>query len=181
MTNKDKEKPTTAAELRDQGKALLEQAAQIGKDEIQELVHEIVDRFKKIKQAIIDHELVHSLEDFFDDMEEDDDEATDKNNEPRQKSKKEDLEAIRFLINDKNTDTAPFVAPTAPKRTGMSYTDDEKTTIIKGYQAARDAYKKDRKNNISGAAYLRDQHNIQNATLVNGWISNRDKDKKPNK
>ena len=69
MTNKDKEKPTTAAELREQGKALLEQAAQIGKNEVQELVHEIVDRFKKIKQAIIDHELVHSLEDFFDDME----------------------------------------------------------------------------------------------------------------
>ena len=76
MANK---KHKTAAELRAEGKALLEQAAQIGKDEVQELVHEIVERFQKIKQAIKDHDLDFSLDEYFDDMEEDDVvEATDK-------------------------------------------------------------------------------------------------------
>ena len=139
MANK---KHKTAAELRAEGKALLEQAAQIGRDEVQELVHEIVVRFQKIKQAIKDHDLDFSLDEYFDDMEEDDVvEATDKTNGLKKKVNKKHLEEIKFLINDNDTETALFVAPTGPKATRQTWTPEQKAKIIREYDAAKDGTK----------------------------------------
>ena len=135
-------KHKTAAELRADGKALLEQAAQMGKDEVQELVHEIVERFQKIKQAIKDHELPFSLEDYFDDMEEDDVvEVADKAKDTKKKVNKKHLEDIKFLINDNDTETALFVAPTASKTARKRYKVEQKINIIKAYEAAKDGTK----------------------------------------
>ena len=138
MTNKSK----TAAELREEAQALLAQAAKMGKDEVQELVHEIVERFQKIKKAISDYDLEHTLEDFFDDMEEDDVVgATDKPKDLKSKGKKKDLEEIRFLINSNNTDTAPFVAPKPRKAKRKTWTPEKKAKIIYEYDAAKQGKK----------------------------------------
>ena len=163
MANKDKAKSKTAAELREEGQALLEQAAQMGKDEVQELVHEVVDRFKKIKKVIMDHKLAFSLEDFFDDMEEDDVEPADKPKDPKSKGKKKDLEEIRFLIKGENTDTAMFVAPegAAPKR--KTWTPEEKAKIIIAYNAAEMGKK---------TAVLK-AHSVKN-NPIGTWKTNKD-------